>query len=149
MVKPLYIRLPDLVMWIALRFCLLSVPNLSELYILFICVSAKNFAGKTPTELAASAGHFEVSSVINEFKSLSRLSSVNGAANGMELNKPSPGKMCKRQSLPALDDLLDKRRKFTGKSNVSFSWNNWITYGIFFALFLTGFCSRIDINIEE
>ncbi|KAG5448414.1 Amyloid protein-binding protein 2 [Clonorchis sinensis] len=77
--------------------------------------NVRNFSNRTPTELAAFAGHFEVAALINEFIHTSNGHSVTDVSMDntfIPVCWSRDGNSCKRQSLNALTERLDKRRRF-------------------------------------
>ncbi|VDP73113.1 unnamed protein product [Echinostoma caproni] len=74
-------------------------------------LSIKNFSSRTPSEIAALAGHFEISAALNEVARVNRAQALlndTTMVNPYE-HIPNPRKRSNR----GVDEVLDKRRKFT------------------------------------
>ncbi|THD23815.1 Ankyrin repeat domain containing protein 10 [Fasciola hepatica] len=79
-----------------------------------LCIQALVSAGaraETPSEIAALAGHFEISTALNEVARINRVQALHMDTSSVDSHERFPNP--RKRSSRGVDEVLDKRRKFT------------------------------------
>lgn len=83
-------------------------------YLLPNPLSIKNFSSRTPSEIAALSGYFEIATALNEIARINRIQ-ISHTDTPIAFDSHGPVPNSRKRSSRGVDEVLDKRRKFTGK----------------------------------
>ncbi|KAA0192606.1 Ankyrin repeat domain containing protein 10 [Fasciolopsis buskii] len=72
----------------------------------------KNFSSRTPSEIAALSGYFEIATALNEIARINRIQ-ISHTDTPIAFDSHGPVPNSRKRSSRGVDEVLDKRRKFT------------------------------------